>query len=97
MVEWLLGDEHTRPYQEQQLKAAASGQFFQLYISLFLRRHQYISFLFSGRPCYYGETCLAFACCTNQWDIAEILLKYGASMDMVSRQQDFSEEKNNKQ
>ncbi|CAF0965109.1 unnamed protein product [Rotaria sordida] len=36
-----------------------------------------------GRPCYYGETPLAFACCTNQWNIAEILLKYGASMDMV--------------
>ncbi|CAF3650671.1 unnamed protein product [Adineta steineri] len=36
-----------------------------------------------GRPCYYGETPLAFACCTNQWDVAEILLKYGASMDAV--------------
>ncbi|CAF1156051.1 unnamed protein product [Adineta steineri] len=36
-----------------------------------------------GRPCYYGETPLAFACCTNQWNIVEILLKYGASMDVV--------------
>ncbi|CAF1293695.1 unnamed protein product [Adineta ricciae] len=36
-----------------------------------------------GRPCYYGETPLAFACCTNQWNIAEILLKYGAAMDTV--------------
>ncbi|CAF1036236.1 unnamed protein product [Rotaria magnacalcarata] len=34
-----------------------------------------------GRPCYYGETPLAFACCTNQWNIVEILLKHGASMD----------------
>lgn len=38
----------------------------------------------SGRPCYYGETPLAFACCTNQWNIAEILLNHGASMDVVS-------------
>ncbi len=41
------------------------------------------SFFYRGRPCYYGETPLAFACCTNQWNIAEILLKYGASMDAV--------------
>ncbi|CAF1277507.1 unnamed protein product [Adineta steineri] len=34
-----------------------------------------------GRPCYYGEFPLSFACCTNQWHIAEILLKYGADMD----------------
>jgi hypothetical protein len=40
---------------------------------------------FSGRPCYYGETPLAFACCTNQWNIAEILMKYGASLDAVSK------------
>ncbi|CAF5226073.1 unnamed protein product, partial [Rotaria magnacalcarata] len=37
-------------------------------------------FFQEGRPCYYGETPLAFACCTNQWNIAEILLKFGASM-----------------
>ncbi|UJR21723.1 hypothetical protein I4U23_024800 [Adineta vaga] len=66
MVEWLLGEDHNIAYQEQQLTAAASGNFFQV-----------------GRPCYYGETPLAFACCTNQWNIAEILLKYGASMDAV--------------
>jgi hypothetical protein len=36
MVEWLLGDECSRPYREQQLAAAASGKFFQLYISLCL-------------------------------------------------------------
>ncbi len=41
-------------------------------------------FFFRGRPCYYGELPLAFACCTNQWKIAEILLKYGATMDTVS-------------
>ncbi|CAF1556272.1 unnamed protein product [Rotaria magnacalcarata] len=40
-------------------------------------------FFQEGRPCYYGETPLAFACCTNQWNIAEILLKFGASMDVV--------------
>ncbi|CAF1052768.1 unnamed protein product [Rotaria sordida] len=34
-----------------------------------------------GQPSYYGETPLGFACCTNQWDIVEILLKYGADMD----------------
>ncbi|CAF1171543.1 unnamed protein product [Rotaria sp. Silwood1] len=66
MVEWLLGYEHNKDYIEQQLTAAASGNFFKV-----------------GRPCYYGETPLAFACCTNQWNIAEILLKYGASMDAV--------------
>jgi hypothetical protein len=36
MVEWLLGDECTRPYREKQLTATASGRFFQLYISLCL-------------------------------------------------------------
>jgi hypothetical protein len=36
MVEWLLGNEYIRPYREQQLTAAASGHFFQLYISLCL-------------------------------------------------------------
>ncbi|CAF1042683.1 unnamed protein product [Rotaria sordida] len=66
MVEWLLGDERNKAYEEQQLTAAASGHFFRV-----------------GRPCYYGESPLAFACCTNQWNIAEILLKYGASMDAV--------------
>jgi ankyrin repeat protein len=45
---------------------------------------------FRGRPCYYGETPLAFACCTNQWHIAEILLKHGASMDAVSYQNNHS-------
>ncbi|CAF1221511.1 unnamed protein product, partial [Rotaria sordida] len=34
-----------------------------------------------GQPSYYGETPLGFACCTNQWDMVEILLKYGADMD----------------
>ncbi|CAF3432259.1 unnamed protein product [Rotaria sp. Silwood1] len=64
MVEWLLGDEKNRAYREQQLTAAACGNFFKV-----------------GRPCYYGELPLAFACCTNQWNIAEILLKHDASMD----------------
>ncbi|CAF4969738.1 unnamed protein product, partial [Rotaria socialis] len=50
---------------------------------MLLKRHKYVSFLISGRPCYYGENPLAFACCTNQWNIAEILLKYGADLDMV--------------
>ncbi|CAF4221140.1 unnamed protein product, partial [Rotaria sordida] len=31
----------------------------------------------------YGETPLAFACCTNQWDTAEILLKHGADMNVT--------------
>ncbi|CAF3781223.1 unnamed protein product [Adineta steineri] len=34
-----------------------------------------------GQPSYYGESPLGFACCTNQWDIVEILLKYGAGMN----------------
>ena len=36
-----------------------------------------------GAPSYYGETPLGFACCTNQWDIVEILLRYGANMNTV--------------
>ncbi|CAF4142511.1 unnamed protein product [Rotaria sp. Silwood2] len=36
-----------------------------------------------GKPSYYGETPLGFACCTNQWDIVEILLKYGADMNLT--------------
>jgi hypothetical protein len=32
MVEWLLGDKYNRPYREQQLTAAASGNFFKVYI-----------------------------------------------------------------
>ncbi|CAF1415395.1 unnamed protein product [Rotaria sordida] len=36
-----------------------------------------------GQPTYYGETPLAFACCTNQWDTAEILLKHGADMNVT--------------
>jgi hypothetical protein len=83
MVEWLLGDELNQSFRQQQLTAAASGNFFQVYV-LFKNRNSYRKFFFyRGRPCYYGETPLAFACCTNQWNIAEILLKYGASMDAV--------------
>ncbi|CAF3726658.1 unnamed protein product [Rotaria sp. Silwood1] len=36
-----------------------------------------------GQPTYYGETPLAFACCTNQWNISEILLKHGADMNVM--------------
>jgi hypothetical protein len=32
MVEWLLGDEHTKAFREQQLTATASGSFFSLYV-----------------------------------------------------------------
>ncbi|CAF3609508.1 unnamed protein product [Rotaria socialis] len=35
------------------------------------------------QPSYYGETPLGFACCTNQWDMVEILLKHGADMDSM--------------
>ncbi|CAF2901735.1 unnamed protein product [Rotaria sp. Silwood2] len=42
-----------------------------------------------GQPSYYGETPLGFACCTNQWDIVEILLKYGADMDVVSKEENI--------
>ncbi|CAF2906771.1 unnamed protein product [Rotaria sp. Silwood2] len=41
------------------------------------------SFFNIGEVCYYGETPLGFACCTNQWDIVEILLKYGADMNVM--------------
>jgi hypothetical protein len=30
MVEWLLGDPNNQPYQEEQLTAAASGNFFKV-------------------------------------------------------------------
>ena len=40
---------------------------------------------FRGQASYYGETPLGFACCTNQWDVAKILLKYGADMNMVKQ------------
>jgi hypothetical protein len=33
MVEWLLGDKYNQDYREQQLTAAASGNFFQVYAS----------------------------------------------------------------
>ena len=33
MVEWLLGAENNQPYIEQQLTAAASGNFFKVYVS----------------------------------------------------------------
>ncbi|CAM4838806.1 unnamed protein product [Rotaria magnacalcarata] len=36
-----------------------------------------------GQPSYYGETPLGFACCTNQWNMVEILLKHGADMDSM--------------
>ncbi|CAF1310734.1 unnamed protein product [Rotaria sp. Silwood1] len=41
------------------------------------------SFFKIGEMSYYGEVPLGFACCTNQWDIVEILLKYGADMDVT--------------
>ncbi|UJR09267.1 hypothetical protein I4U23_013512 [Adineta vaga] len=36
-----------------------------------------------GQPSYYAESPLGFACGTNQWDVAEILLKYGADMNVI--------------
>ncbi|CAF3956669.1 unnamed protein product [Rotaria sp. Silwood1] len=41
------------------------------------------SFFKIGEVSYYGEVPLGFACCTDQWDIVEILLKYGADMDVT--------------
>ncbi|CAF3806276.1 unnamed protein product [Rotaria sp. Silwood1] len=41
------------------------------------------SFFKTGKISYYGETPLGSACCTNQWNIVEILLKYGADMDVT--------------
>lgn len=82
MVEWLLGDEINQTYRAEQITATASGNFFKLFVFSFIETREK-SFDFSGRPCYYGETPIAFACCTNQWGIAEILLKHGASMDVV--------------
>ncbi|CAF1001466.1 unnamed protein product, partial [Didymodactylos carnosus] len=38
-------------------------------------------FFDKDRLCYYGEYPLAFACCTNQWNLAKILIKYGANLD----------------
>jgi hypothetical protein len=45
MVEWLLGDELNRSFQQQQLTAAASGNFFQVYV-LFKNRNSYRKFFF---------------------------------------------------
>ncbi len=36
-----------------------------------------------GSACYYGEYPLAFAACTNQWNLVELLIKHGADMDLV--------------
>ncbi|CAF0946381.1 unnamed protein product, partial [Didymodactylos carnosus] len=41
------------------------------------------NFFKDGRPCYYGEYPLAFAACTNQWNLVEILINSGADMDMA--------------
>ncbi|CAF4384213.1 unnamed protein product, partial [Didymodactylos carnosus] len=41
------------------------------------------NFFKNGRPCYYGEYPLAFAACTNQWNLVEILIEHGADMDMA--------------
>jgi hypothetical protein len=46
-------------------------------------------FFYRGKPSYYGEYPLGFACCTNQWDVVEILLKYGADIDMVRIERNF--------
>jgi hypothetical protein len=32
IVEWLLGAEHNQDFQDQQLAATASGNFFQMYV-----------------------------------------------------------------
>lgn len=53
-----------------------------LYSFLFLYKDLF--FVSRGKPSYYGEYPLGFACCTNQWDIVEILLRYGANMEIVS-------------
>jgi hypothetical protein len=52
----------------------------------------FVSYLYfyRGKPSYYGEYPLGFACGTGQWDIVEILLKYGADMDIVSEEFEFS-------
>lgn len=42
-----------------------------------------LTFSFRGQPSYYGETPLGFACCTEQWNIVEILLKHGADVNVV--------------
>lgn len=37
--------------------------------------------LFSEKPCYFGESPLGFACCSNQKDIAQFLIDSGADLD----------------
>jgi hypothetical protein len=83
MVEWLLSNDCLESYQEELLKATATGDFLKMYITLLLSFISYFSF-YRGKSSYYGEYPLGFACCTNQWDVVEILLKYGADMDTVS-------------
>lgn len=38
-----------------------------------------------GKACYYGETPLAFALCTNQLDMFDVLVQAGADMNVVDR------------
>lgn len=87
MVEWLLSSDFLEPYREELLNARATGDFFKMYglsIFVFVFCIKIYFFLSRGKPSYYGEYPLGFACCTNQWDIVEILLRYGANMEIVS-------------
>ena len=88
MIRWLFQSKHLEPYLDDLLDARATGDFFKLF-ELFRRRFSPIeirlcfSFESRGKPSYYGETPLGFACCTNQWEIVEILLENDADMDAV--------------
>ncbi|CAF1601501.1 unnamed protein product, partial [Didymodactylos carnosus] len=89
MVEWLLGDPNNYAYRDQLLNGTATGSESPRYLITSsgisdrnsIGREKPVRG--SGKPCYYGEYPLAFACCTNQWNLVEILIKYGANLDMI--------------
>lgn len=61
---------------------------------LFLLDMFHLNYFHRDKPTYYGETPLGFACCTEQWNMVEILLKYGADMDAVGYIEYILEKKN---
>ena len=79
-----LGSEY---YGENILHIAIINQDFPTVRELVLRGEKDLltaratgRFFQHGSACYYGETPLAFACCTNQPEIASFLLDHGADI-----------------
>jgi ankyrin repeat protein len=80
-----LGTEYTG---ENILHIAIINQDFKTVQELVERGHEALltaratgGFFSRGKACYYGEYPLAFACCTNQPEIASFLLDHGADIN----------------